>query len=222
MTAHPDSEPERHPDRKAALSEEPKIHATAQVIDCELGVWTEVGRDTVMMQSSLGDYSYIVDNGSVVWTQIGKFCSIARNVCINPGNHPTWRASQHHWTYRASAYGLGEDDADFFAWRRDHEVTIGHDVWVGHGVTILPGVTIGHGAVIAAGAVVSRDVANYSIVGGVPNEVIRRRFTQAQEDALLEIAYWDWSREQLRAALPDIRRLDVERFIAKYGQAKYA
>jgi hypothetical protein len=169
-----------------------------------------------MREVEFGDYSYIVSYGNAVWASIGKFCSIAEGARINPGNHATWRASQHHFTYRAAQYGLGEDDAAFFAWRRDHWVRIGHDVWMGHGATILPGVTVGTGAVIGAGAVVTKDVAPYTIVGGVPARPLKRRFTEAQGEALLEIAWWDWSHDRLRAALPDIRALDIDAFIERY------
>ncbi len=57
---------------------------------------------------------------------------------------------------------------------------IGADVWIGQGVTLKAGVKIGCGAILAAGSVVTRDVAAYSIVGGVPARVIRERF-QADE-----------------------------------------
>lgn len=59
-------------------------------------------------------------------------------------------------------------------WQRA-EVRIGDDVWIGAGAIVLPGVTIGMGAVIAAGAVVTKDVAAYSIVGGVPAKLIGTR-----------------------------------------------
>ena len=84
---------------------------------------------------------------------------------------------------------------------------------IGHGVTILPGVRVGTGAVIGAGAAVSKDVAPYEIV---LSEVFRRhikwRFTPAQATALQGIAWWYWDHAALKAALPDIRALDIDAF----------
>ncbi len=53
-------------------------------------------------------------------------------------------------------------------------IHIGKNVWIGANATILPGVSIGDGAVIAAGAVVTKDVAENTVVGGVPAKVIRK------------------------------------------------
>jgi phosphonate metabolism protein (transferase hexapeptide repeat family) len=198
------------------LSEAPTIHPEATVIDCRLGAWTDIGRGTMMKDVDFGDYSYITQWCHVVWTSIGKFCSIANDTRINPGNHPTWRAVQHHSIYRSESYGLGEDDHAFFDWRRKHWVTIGHDVWLGHGVTVTAGATIGTGAVVGAGAVVTKDVAPYTIVAGVPAKVIKSRFSVAQADALQEIAWWDWPREKYAAAIPEIRALSVDEFVERY------
>jgi phosphonate metabolism protein (transferase hexapeptide repeat family) len=168
----------------------------------------------------MGDYSYVVNDAQITYTTIGKFCSIAAMTRINPGNHPMHRATQAHFTYRASAYFPGEsDDVDFFDWRRAHHVSIGNDVWIGHGAVVLPGRQIGTGAVIAAGAVVTKDVAPYTIVAGNPARVIRRRFSEAAERGLTELAWWDWDHEALRMALPDFRKLSVEDFLGKYRGA---
>ena len=52
---------------------------------------------------------------------------------------------------------------------------IGNDVWIGTRVIIMGGVKVGNGVIIGAGAVVTKDVPDYSIVGGVPAKVIKFR-----------------------------------------------
>jgi hypothetical protein len=198
------------------LGEKPTIHPTADRRGSTLGAWTELSADVRFLESSLGDYSYVMQRSNIIRSEIGKFVSIASDVRLNPGNHPCWRASQHHFSYRASAYALGSDDTEFFEWRRSKKVAIGHDVWIGHGATVLAGVTVGTGAIIGAGAVVSRDVAPYTIVGGVPAEVIRRRFPEDLAEDLIELAWWDWPHEKLAATLPDMRALSPADFVAKY------
>lgn len=130
----------------------PAIDPSARIVECHLGRYTEIGPRTRLTESVLDDYSYIAQDGEVIYTAIGKFCSIAASVRINPGNHPMERASQAHFTYRAHAYWPEEADEDaFFARRRASPVTIGHDVWIGHGVVVLPGRTVGTGAVVGGG-----------------------------------------------------------------------
>jgi phosphonate metabolism protein (transferase hexapeptide repeat family) len=210
--------PRTTPSAKQPLSEQPRVDPTANVRQSTLGAWTSVGARTSMAETVMGDYSYVVNDSSIIYSEIGKFCSIAAHTRINPGNHPLDRVALHHFTYRSLSYQLGpEDDAAFFDWRRSHKVTIGDDVWIGHGAIVLPGVTVGTGAAVGAGAVVSKDVPPFAVVVGVPANVIRYRFDQKMCEALLRLAWWDWSRERLAAALPDIRALSVEAFVAKYG-----
>lgn len=54
-------------------------------------------------------------------------------------------------------------------------ISIGEDCWIGADAVILDGVTIGKGCVVAAGAVVTKDVPDYSIVGGIPAKIISNR-----------------------------------------------
>jgi phosphonate metabolism protein (transferase hexapeptide repeat family) len=199
------------------LSVEPTVDPTAKLHDASLGAYCEVGARTILHEVTMADYSYVVNDSQITYTTIGKFCSIAAMTRINPGNHPMHRATQAHFTYRASAYFPGEsDEAEFFDWRRRHHVHIGHDVWIGHGAIVLAGRNIGTGAVVAAGAVVSKDVPAYTVVAGNPARPIRRRFSEGIAVRLAKLAWWDWDHERLRMALPDFRKLSVEDFLAKY------
>jgi phosphonate metabolism protein (transferase hexapeptide repeat family) len=202
---------------KKRLSEKPHVHATCIVQESTLGPWTDIGPNSTIVESTVGDYSYAAGDVSIIYATVGKFCSIASHVRLNPGNHPMWRVTQHHMTYRRAEYGFAAmDDAEFFAWRRAHPVTVGHDVWIGHGAVVMPGVTIGTGAVVGAGAVVTRDVPPYTIVVGVPARPLRMRFPQEIADQLLAIAWWDWDRATLEARFTELNDLDA--FLRKYGR----
>jgi phosphonate metabolism protein (transferase hexapeptide repeat family) len=198
------------------LGDAPSIHPTARVRDSRFGRWCEVGARSQVAESCFGDYAYVANDSDIIYSEIGRFCSIASQVRINPGNHPLERVALNHFTYRSSAYGLGGDDAAFFEWRRGHRVTLGPDVWIGHGAILLPGVTIGAGAAIGAGAVVTKDVPAFAIVVGVPGRVLRARFAPEVVASLLRIAWWDWPDERLSEALQDFRALGAETFCAKY------
>ena len=199
------------------LTPDPTIHPSSLIRDSTLGEWTDIGPNCSIVESEIGDYTYCAGDVSIIYATVGRFCSIASHVRINPGNHPMHRVTQHHMTYRRSMFGFGEDDTEFFQWRRDHHVTIGHDVWIGHAAIIMPGVTIGTGAVIGSQAVVTKDVAPYTIVGGVPAKVIRERFPAETAERLTRIAWWDWPREVLEARFDDL--LDLDRFLEKYDPA---
>lgn len=54
-------------------------------------------------------------------------------------------------------------------------IKIEDDVWIGRNVIILPGITIGKGSIVAAGAVVTKNIPSYSIFGGLPAKLIRKR-----------------------------------------------
>lgn len=200
------------------LSEAPLVHETADVQASTLGRYTEIAERCRVQETILGDYSYMMQDCAAWCVTIGKFSNIAASVRMNATNHPTWRATLHHFTYRASDYWPDtEHEAEFFAARRARRVTIGHDTWLGHGSTVLPGVTVGDGAVVGAGAVVSKDVAPYMIVGGVPAKPIRERFDRGTVERYQALAWWDWDHDRLRAALDDFRSLSAEAFLEKHG-----
>ncbi len=91
------------------------------------------------------------------------------------------------------------------AWDNKGDIIIGNDVWIGYEAVILSGITIGDGAMIGTRAVVTKDVPPYTIVGGVPAKPIRKRFDDVTIARLLELKWWDWSEERIKANLEIIQ-----------------
>ncbi|MFT8708347.1 MAG: DapH/DapD/GlmU-related protein [Sporolactobacillus sp.] len=194
------------------LNRQPAIASSAVVINSELGEWTDIGPNTKMEETKFGDYSYTDGDATIIYAEIGKFCSIASHVRINPGNHPMDRVTQHHLTYRRIRYQFADtDDAQIFNRRRSRPVIIGHDVWIGHAAIILPGVTIGTGAVIGSGAVVTKDVAPYMIAVGVPAHLLRPRFPEPIIQEIMASEWWNWDRKQLEEHFEEL--CDLEAFL---------
>ena len=206
------------PSKPFQLSEKPYVHESCRLRKTKLGAYTALAAGTRMNEVSFGDYSYTAGQVSIAYSEVGKFVSIANSTRINPGNHPHWRVTQHHCTYRRIQYGFDTvEDESFFQWRRDHACHIGHDVWIGHGAIILPGVSVGTGAIVGAGAVVTKDVPPYAVAVGVEAKVIKQRFPDAIAEALLQIAWWDWDRQLLEERFHELT--DVEQFIEKYMES---
>jgi hypothetical protein len=203
------------PDRVRQLGPEPTLHDPVSITESELGAWTELRQGARVHESSLGEYSYLMERVQLDYASVGKFGNVAADARLGPTNHPIDRPTAHHFTYRASMYGLGDDDDSIFAWRADQPVEVGHDVWIGHGAIVLPGVTIGNGAVVGAGAVVADDVDPYTVVAGVPAEPIRQRFSDDVAARIEATEWWHWDHETLADRLDAFRNLET--FLERYA-----
>mgnify|MGYP001402941951 CR=1 FL=1 len=105
-----------------------------------------IGEDTI-----IGDHAFLDGRAPLV---IGNHVDIASSVMIYNSEHDL-------------------EKEDFSA--RIEPVEIGDYVFIGPRVIILPGVKIGKGAIVAAGAVVTKNVPDFTIVGGVPAKEIGER-----------------------------------------------
>lgn len=127
---------------------------------------------------------------------IGRYCSIAKDVKIGLGSHPTDMVSTSPIFYSKSRRLVKNTTYDNKL--IDKPVIIQNDVWIGSNVLILAGVKIKNGAIIAAGSVVTKDVEAYSIVGGVPAKIIKYRFNKSTIENLVKVKWWDFSINSLR------------------------
>lgn len=151
---------------------------------------------TQFYDSSIGKYSYIGYDCSIVKCKIGAFCSIASDVEIGGAQHPLDWVSTSPVFYNVSG-GTGRHLGSLTI-SNIKETIIGNDVWIGVKAIIMQGVSIGDGAVIGAGAIVTNDVPPYAIVGGVPAKIIRYRFEESLIKKLLQTKWWNLNDEQLR------------------------
>lgn len=170
----------------------------ANGVECE---GMNIFHRNVTFRGKIGYGSYI-GNGCNLNANIGRYCSIASNVKTITGTHPTRKFVSTHPSFFSVREQAGFTYVSSNRFQEDitvdpegHLAEIGDDVWIGNNVLILPGVHIGSGAIIAAGAVVTKDVAPYSIVGGVPARMIRLRFDEKQIKELLEIKWWNKPKE---------------------------
>lgn len=132
---------------------------------------------------------------------IGKFCQIATGVrfIMNGGNH----ALSGFSTYPFAAFGNEWSDVPLDSKSRGDTI-IGNDVWIGNSVTIMPGIHIGDGAIVATNSVITKNVEPYSVVGGNPATLIRKRLDDETIQLLLSLKWWDWNVEKITRYAKDI------------------
>lgn len=166
----------------------------------------------------IGDYTYgtpeIVTFSSLDGKlHIGKFCSIAAGVKILlGGNHFTEYVSTYPFSRGFPDWNEVKGKAHVHA---KGDVIIENDVWIGADVLILSGTKICNGAVIAAGSVVTGTVPPYSIFGGNPAKLIKKRFTEDQIENLLSIKWWHWPLQKIKENSNSLLSNNIDEFIKK-------
>lgn len=172
-------------------------------------MYNDFVNDPVLFEKNNVLYHYPINHERLV---IGRFCSIAcgAKFLFNSANHKMSSLSTYPFPLFFEEWGLDiKNVAD--SWDNKGDIIIGNDVWIGFEAVIMAGVTIGDGAVIGSRALVTKDVEPYTIVGGIPAKPIRKRFLESTAEALLELKWWDWPKEQIRQNITAIQTGDIGR-----------
>ena len=183
----------------------------------------------ILFHTEIGKYSYgpICKNHQLI-ESIGAFSSFALGTDV-VANHPSEYVSTHPMFF-VGAQIEGFLDYSYyskFPWyfdgvrpRRDKieptkRIKIGNDVWLGRNVTITNSANIGNGVIAGAGSVITKDVPDYAVVVGAPARIIRFRYSPEEIASLNEIAWWDWTDDEIRERYDDFY-LPIDEFIKKY------
>ena len=140
---------------------------------------------------------------------IGKFCQIASgvNFVMSGANHQMNAVTTYPF-YIMEGWDQPVPPLDEMPLKGD--TIVGNDVWIGENATILPGVKIGDGAIIGMNSVVTKDVEPYTIVGGTPARVIRKRFDNELIDLLLRLKWWDKEIEEINNLIPILTNSNLD------------
>lgn len=153
---------------------------------------------------TIGLASYTMGPTSQI--EVGSYCSIAGGLTVLGERHPMEEATSSSILYDHGKPNFSAMFKDFGVKRHMTErrvpsykapPTIGHDVWIGQNVTLARGITIGTGSVIAGASLVVKSVEPYTIVGGNPAHLIRRRFNESLSKRLLDSEWWTINPAQL-------------------------
>ncbi|MBZ9637763.1 CatB-related O-acetyltransferase [Clostridium sp. FP1] len=156
-------------------------------------------------------YQYPVNNDKLI---IGKFCSIAckAKFLMTSGNHTMKSLATYTFPIFYEEWGLDVSHITD-AWDNKGDIVIGNDVWIGYDAIIMSGVKIGDGAIIGTRAIVTNDVPPYTIVGGIPAKVIKKRFNDDIILKLLKIKWWDWPDEKIQTSIQHIQLGNIDKLV---------
>lgn len=134
----------------------------------------------------LGSYSYFGYDCKIYASEfskiiIGSNCTFNANVMVNArgngsifigdnvliGPNVVLRSSDH--SFEKLEENINKQGM------HDGQILIKDNVWIGSNCVILKNCIIGEGSIVAAGSVVTKDILPFSVVGGVPAKIIKKR-----------------------------------------------
>lgn len=188
-----------------------KLHLRA-IKNCQIHNTSKICAGTQLVNVSMGKYSDIGYDCTIINTKIGAFCSFGSNINIGGASHTiTW----------VSTSPVFNENLDHLKKKFSHhkfkyltQTVIGNDIWIGDRAMIKAGVIIGDGAIIGMNSVVTKDIPPYEIWAGNPAKMIKKRFEDKYIQALLKIKWWEKDDKTIKIMAESFN--DIAMFISKY------
>ena len=176
-----------------------EIGVGSSISSSSLGRSVKLFKDVTVIDSRIGDFTYVQSGAVINNAVVGRYCSIAAGVTIGGGEHPLYFLGTSP-VFFDSTCPLPDSFVDKNNYGKAYvsQTVIQADVWIGQNAIIRSGVVIGVGSVIGAGAVVVKDVEPYSVVGGVPAKHIKFRFPLEVRSRLCGSQWWEVSPDLIR------------------------
>lgn len=204
---------------KLNMKKEVYIDYTSTIRNCLFRGKNKVNLNTVLVNCDIGYGSFIGSECNLYNVKIGKYCSIANEVKVIVGNHPTKKFVSTHPAFYSN---LGQggytycnknyyDENKYVS--ENYYVEIGNDVWIGADVSILNGVKIGDGVIIGANSLVTKNLDDYGVYAGIPAKKINERFSPDQVDFLTSFQWWNQKEEWISDNIYLFH--DIKKFITR-------
>lgn len=150
-----------------------RILKVSNIIRC----WYMVHIIKVMQKGSLNFFEHSIYIGEGSDLEIGSNCQVNENVFIQGAKIGSFVMIAPNVAILTKGHSFQSIEIPMVLQGNTQQLIpiIEDDVWIGRNAIIMPGVILGKGSIIGAGSVVTKNVEPYSIVGGVPAKLIRKR-----------------------------------------------
>ena len=167
-----------------------------QIHNSKIDKTSKVRFKSLVVESNIGKHSYISENSTVLYCDIGSFCSVASGCVIGGASHPIdWVSTLPVFEGCSSVLKKKFAEIPYDPYKKTE---IGNDVWIGNNSLIKAGVKIADGAVIGMGSVVTHDVGPYEVWAGNPARLIKKRFDDETIGELLQVQWWNLPEDDLK------------------------
>lgn len=189
--------------------------------------YNSIGSNCNIENTFVGYGSYLGSNCNLAHARIGRFCSIASDVNVIIGTHPSKKFVSTHPSFfslkkQAGFTYVNKNKFKEIHWvdeEKGNIIEIGNDVWIGNGVKILQGVSIGDGAIIGAGAILTKNVEPYAVYVGVPAQLLKFRFNVDDISFLTSSNWWNWDLNKIKHFSPYFE--DIEKLKKKLSLTEF-